>query len=172
MATETELMKNILAAAGGDIDSLPDNLKTTIMKAICACMGGGGNGQSGATVLWENPSPTTRVDEGNGLYVSADISPYSIIQILFRRSTTKSTLYSGWMLSIASECTTPFTEVQADDVGQITITSGSAWAGYSNGQFEFWGASYTTNQSNNSNRWTSSNYFSGDDMIPVMIIGY
>lgn len=38
MATDTELLKNVLTAAGGDVDNLPDNLKSTLLKRIAAAL--------------------------------------------------------------------------------------------------------------------------------------
>ncbi|MBQ8279499.1 MAG: hypothetical protein IJZ23_06935 [Roseburia sp.] len=40
MATTTELLQEIVANAGGDVNSLPDNLETTLLKAIAQSVGG------------------------------------------------------------------------------------------------------------------------------------
>lgn len=47
MATETELYADILKNMGVDCDSLPDNMITTLLKAIAQNCGGGGGGSAG-----------------------------------------------------------------------------------------------------------------------------
>ena len=40
MATTTELLREIVANAGGDVNSLPDNLESTLLKAVAESVGG------------------------------------------------------------------------------------------------------------------------------------
>ena len=60
MATTTELYREILNNLGVDCDNLPDNLTTTLLKAIAQNCGGGGSAGGGsagggvATAIFKN----------------------------------------------------------------------------------------------------------------------
>lgn len=56
MATETELLREVINANGGACDDLPDNLKSTLYKKlinVCSA-GGGGTSGSGGTCSWND----------------------------------------------------------------------------------------------------------------------
>lgn len=63
MATGTELLKEVLAGAGGEVDNLPDNLTSTILKAIAASIGGSG----GAGIQKIEQTTTSTADGGNNV---------------------------------------------------------------------------------------------------------
>ena len=61
MATGTELLKAILAAAGGDEGALPDNLESTLLKQIAVSLAGS---QSGAGIQSIEQTTTSTADGG------------------------------------------------------------------------------------------------------------
>lgn len=44
MSTKTELLKEIVTTAGGNVDELPDNLESTLLKALAGAVASGGSG--------------------------------------------------------------------------------------------------------------------------------
>lgn len=68
MATETELMKNILTAAGGDAENLPNNLTTTILKAIVQSLAGGAQeGADGVGIASIEQTTASTADGGSNV---------------------------------------------------------------------------------------------------------
>ena len=63
MATSTELLKTVLAGAGGEVDNLPDNLISTLLKAIAASIGE----NSGAGIQKIEQTTTSTADGGNNV---------------------------------------------------------------------------------------------------------
>jgi hypothetical protein len=63
MATGTELLKEVLAETGGEVDGLPDNLTSTLLKAIAASIGGSG----GAGIQKIEQTTTSTADGGNNV---------------------------------------------------------------------------------------------------------
>lgn len=63
MATSTELLKEVLAGAGGEVDNLPDNLISTLLKAIAASIGE----NSGAGIQKIEQTTTSTADGGNNV---------------------------------------------------------------------------------------------------------
>lgn len=51
MNSKNEILKEILTKAGGNVDDLPDNLETTILRRIAESMSGGGS-SGGGTKLY------------------------------------------------------------------------------------------------------------------------
>lgn len=57
MATETELLREVIKVNGGACDDLPDNLKSTLLKKlldVCSAGGGGSPSGSGGTCSWND----------------------------------------------------------------------------------------------------------------------
>lgn len=63
MATGTELLKEVLTSAGGDVENLPDNLTSTLLKAIAASIGESG----GAGIQKIEQTTTSTADGGNNV---------------------------------------------------------------------------------------------------------
>lgn len=63
MATGTELLKEVLTAAGGEVENLPDNLTSTLLKAIAENIGGNG----GAGIQKIEQTTTSTADGGNNV---------------------------------------------------------------------------------------------------------
>ena len=120
--------------------------------------------------LWKNPAETTGIDANRGFSVSVDISQYNLIQVLFRRSRTDASLYSGWMRTTDDLITCPLVyTAEAAGSGAYLVCIGRALGGYEEGAFTFYGADYRQfNMSSQS--W--ENIVTGNEMIPIEIIGY
>lgn len=73
MATETELYKEILAASGGNPDELPDNLRSTLLKAIAKNVGSGGTGGGGFAPVVTYGDTLTWDGNTEGLVAVADM---------------------------------------------------------------------------------------------------
>ena len=63
MATGTELLKEVLTEAGGDVENLPDNLASTLLKAIATSIGKNG----GAGIQKIEQTTTSTADGGNNV---------------------------------------------------------------------------------------------------------
>ena len=63
MATNTELLKEVLTEAGGEVGNLPDNLISTLLKAIAASIGANG----GAGIQKIEQTTTSTADGGNNV---------------------------------------------------------------------------------------------------------
>ncbi len=63
MATGTELLKEVLTATGGEVENLPDNLVSTLLKAITASIGENG----GAGIQKIEQTTTSTADGGNNV---------------------------------------------------------------------------------------------------------
>ena len=103
MATNTEYLKTLITTAGGDASSLPDNLETTLYKALIEALTngtGGGSGGLTGTPVWETLATGNLLKgtEANthtrtGLKYS-DFNEYRIIRIAIEASTNTGTYWS------------------------------------------------------------------------------
>ena len=127
----------------------------------------------GATILWENPNPTTRVDEGNGLSVEIDFSEYKIAQLICRKSVDDDATFCAWLNPTKKNFVVPFNWTKFDEgTKKVVIYNGTMRADMDGGSLVFWGASITEISMTYNTEFKSVNNFTGDYMIPQMIIGY
>lgn len=138
-----------------------------------AIFGGDSGGADGGILLWENPNPTTRVDEGDGLTINLNFADYPLYHFLFRRSAADSAVYSGWMRSGDETVRAIFSENDIGNGGNLTIRTGKI-EGYVDGNsITFWGAEFMESVwDDTSKRFNSVNKHLGDYMIPVAVIGH
>lgn len=126
-----------------------------------------------ATIMWENPNPTTRVDVGNGLPVAIDFSGYKTAQLICRMSVNEDSTFSAWLDPTKRGFVVPFNWTKFDDnTRQVVIFSGTMEAWMDEGSLVFWGASIQEISMVPYGAPQVVNKFSGDYMIPQMIIGY
>lgn len=127
----------------------------------------------GATIMWENPNPTTRVDEGNGLPVEIDFSGYRTAQLICRKSANEDATFSTWLDPTKEGFVVPFDWTKFDEgTNKVVISSGTMEAWMDNGSLVFWGASIKEISIAPNDVPRCTNIFNGDYMIPQMIIGY
>ena len=116
MATNTELLKEVLTNAGGDASSLPDNLITTILKAIVDTIGG-----SGST------SPTISVSSitGGHRITITDINGTKTVDVMNGAAGAKGN--DGVGISTIAQTTTS-TADGGNNVFTVTLTNGQTAA--------------------------------------------
>lgn len=123
MSTKTEWYENIIKAAGGTVDDLPDRLESTYLQRIAesiAALGGGGS-EAGGTKLYHH-----HIVASVGFYIiNADSTPLTIDTVEnASRDCIRAYMYDGTLIiymSRSGENTYTMTYLGTAGVGNVEV---------------------------------------------------
>lgn len=95
MATETELMRTVLTAAGGDAANLPDNLTSTILTAIAEKLSEGGQEGADGVGIEKVEQTTASTADGGANVLTITLTDGTAMTFTVKNGTKGSTGATG-----------------------------------------------------------------------------
>lgn len=92
MATETQQLKDILTATGGDANGLPDNLTSNILTAIAQSIGEGSQGGAGIEKIEQTAASTA---DGGSNIITITLTDGSTVAFTVKNGSRGSTGAAG-----------------------------------------------------------------------------